>query len=115
MWACRSIEHVRILGESLFAAESPLCVASDKVGQIDRAQLPSPEKLIKNVKHFLGYHMIKQFDVLNFLEDTGELVAEHELLCTSLMASGYVTIYKGTLPSQAPTLRAWKTQTTNQT
>ncbi|KAK9904819.1 hypothetical protein WJX75_003114 [Coccomyxa subellipsoidea] len=57
-----------------FLSESPLCVASDKVGQIDRAQLPSPEKLIKNVKHFLGYHMIKQFDVLNFLEDTGTYI-----------------------------------------
>lgn len=23
------------------------------------------------VRHFLGYHMIRAFDVLNFLEDTG--------------------------------------------
>ena len=38
---------------------------------LDRARLPSAAELSQNVRHFLGYYMIKKFDVLNFLEDTG--------------------------------------------
>ncbi|BDA49589.1 hypothetical protein COCOBI_14-2080 [Coccomyxa sp. Obi] len=57
-----------------FLAESPLCVDKEEVGKIDEAHLPASDKLTQNVKHFLGYHLIKQFDVLNFLEDTGTYI-----------------------------------------
>ena len=39
---------------------------------MDQASLPTAAELEHNVRHFLGYYMIKKFDVLNFLEDTGE-------------------------------------------
>ena len=38
---------------------------------IERARLPTAPELSMNVRHFLGYYMIKKLDVLNFLEETG--------------------------------------------
>jgi hypothetical protein len=53
-------------------AETPLCVGLDALqDSLDRARLPTAVELSQNVRHFLGYYMIKKFDVLNFLEDTG--------------------------------------------
>lgn len=64
--------------------ESPLCIDKGEVGKIDEAHLPASDKLTRNVRHFLGYHLIKQFDVLNFLEDTGKLRAQYTM-CSLLL------------------------------
>ncbi len=62
------------------------------MGKIDEAHLPAADKLTQNVKHFLGYYLIKQFDVLNFLEDTGELRAQYSTCCLLLSFAGWCSL-----------------------
>ena len=54
--------------------ETPLHGGGKGLENVDQASLPTAAVLEHNVRHFLGYYMIKKFDVLNFLEDTGGAV-----------------------------------------
>ena len=51
----------------------PLCIA-DKAGTDDQyiMEKVSGEELCRHVRHYLSYHMIKEFEVLDFLEESGD-------------------------------------------
>ena len=51
----------------------PLCTAdrAPTNGQFFMENV-SGEELCSHVKHYLSYHMIKEFEVLNFLEESGD-------------------------------------------
>lgn len=48
--------------------------ASNQPEQNGQLRLPkvAGQELCSHVKHFLGYHMIKEFEVLDFLEESGD-------------------------------------------
>ena len=59
------------MSPSACCPETPLHGGGKGLQDVDQASLPTVAILEHNVRHFLGYYMIKKFDVLNFLEDTG--------------------------------------------
>ena len=50
----------------------PLCIAN-KAASDDQfiMEKVSGEELCRHVRHYLSYHMIKEFEVLDFLEESG--------------------------------------------
>lgn len=62
-------QYATILADrKVYAGDQPI-----SNGQLSLSKVAGKD-LCHHVRQFLGYHMIKDFDVLNFLEDSGALI-----------------------------------------